>query len=316
MLRPDVPVLLITFNRPDTTARVLAQLKKAGVRRLFVAGDAPREDRPQDEAKVGSVRSLVEAIDWPCEVVTHYQQENQGCSVGPFLAMDWFFAQVTEGIVLEDDCLPHQDFFGYCAEMLQKYRDDPRVMTVCGERSPLRRDLDFRGVSYGFSRFSLTWGWATWRRAWRTFDLQLKTWPLVRSAGWLKGIYREEDVYNGLYDAFENVYTGRHHSVWDYQWTYNGLFHSGLSVIPSRNLISNIGFGAESTHTGDPNSPRANVPVEAILPLVHPHLVHPWNELDHDILYRGIGVERRPWWRKALKRLLPRGVRVQYFHLP
>lgn len=313
----DVPVLLVTFNRPDTLGRVLSVLKEAKVKRLYVAGDAPRVGKPQDETKVRAVRDLIAGIDWPCEVKTNYQTANQGCSVGPFLAMDWFFSQEEAGIVLEDDCLPHADFFPYCQELLQRYKDDPRIMTISGERTPLSPKSEFYDLSYGFSRFSLTWGWASWRRAWKTFDLALKSWPQARQAGWLKGLFRDEDVYNGLYDAFEGVYTGRHDTVWDYQWTYNCLFHSGLSIIPSKNLISNIGFGTDSTHTGDPNSPRANQPTAPILPLVHPELIHPWNDLDVQILRRGVGVAKRPFWRKAFKRIFKRrGSRVQYFNLP
>lgn len=316
MPKTSVPVLLIAFNRPDTLGRVLGALRDAQVSRLFVACDAPRLNKPQDKDKVSAVRRMVEAIDWPCDVKTRYQSENQGCSVGPYMAMDWFFGHVEEGVVLEDDCLPHADFFPYCEQLLNRYRDDPRIMTISGDRTPLSSDTDFHGFSYGFSRFSLTWGWASWSRAWKTFDLALTSWPLVKKAGWLKGLYRDEDVYNGLYDAFEGVYTGRHHTVWDYQWTYNCLFHSGLSIIPSKNLISNIGFGADSTHTGDPTAPRASRPTEPILPLDHPELVHPWNDLDERILHEGIGVAKRPWWRKAFKRVFRRKTaRVQYFNL-
>ena len=301
----EVPVLLITFNRADTLARVLSVLKKVGVSRLYVAQDAPRANKPADEAKTKAVRDLIEAIDWQCEVKTHFQSDNQGCMHGPHRALDWFFSQVEEGIVLEDDCLPHPDFFGYCAELLEKYRLDTRVMAISGDRSPLPPNLDFQGRSYGFSRFSLIWGWASWRRAWKTYDLELKSWPEVRDSGRLKGLFRDEDVYNSLYDTFEGVHSGRHVTTWDYQWTYNCLFHSGLSIIPSKNLISNLGFGTDSTHTADASSPRAEVPTEPLLPLIHPEMVFPWNDLDLALLKDGLGFRKKPLWRKLAKRLLP-----------
>jgi len=232
-------------------------------------------------------------------------------------ALEWFFSLVDEGIILEDDCLPHIDFFTYAAELLDRYRNDTRIMTISGDRSPLGPATQFHGYSYGFSRTPLIWGWATWKRAWKTFEIDLQSWAEVRDAGWLKGIFNNEDCYNSFWDMFNHVHIGRSQHTWDYQWLYNCVMHSGLTIVPSVNLITNIGFDDDSTHTTDPDNQRANYPLEAIeWPLIHPSTIHPWGEIDSQVM-AGAGLRRKSILRKIVKRFLPpKDGRIPYYKIP
>ena len=165
-------VLFVIFRRPEATARVFEAIRRARPSRLFVAADGPRPGR-QDEAELcRQTRAVVERVDWPCQVVTRFQETNQGIKEGVTGAISWFFSQVDEGIILEDDCLPHPDFFPYCAALLKQYRDDERVFHVGGNNfQPKSRVM---AESYYFSRYNHIWGWATWKRAWDRYRAEFE----------------------------------------------------------------------------------------------------------------------------------------------
>ncbi|MGE4565855.1 MAG: glycosyltransferase family 2 protein, partial [Victivallaceae bacterium] len=156
----DVPVLLTVFNRPATSFRVLAAIRAAGVSRLYIAADGPRADRPGEAELCAGLRAqLLAAIDWPCEVKTLFREQNLGCGRAMASAVDWFFSEVEEGIILEDDCLPHPDFFRFAAAALAFYRADERVMCINGTQ--LAAGWSAGQWSCGFSRFAQIWGWAS-----------------------------------------------------------------------------------------------------------------------------------------------------------
>src|SRR5262245_21741029 len=182
------PVLLIIFNRPDTTARVLSAIVKAKPCKLFVFGDGPRAERPDDQEKCAAARAVVERLEeTDCEIVTSYAGTNLGCGRGPAEAINWVFRHTDRAIILEDDCVPHPSFFPFCDEMLERYRDDRRVMHVAGYTFQFEEATT--PYSYSFSCHNLcAGGWATWRRAWRYHDLGLALWPELRSTGWLDRI--------------------------------------------------------------------------------------------------------------------------------
>ena len=273
----QTPVLLLIFNRPDATAQVLAQLRRAGVRRLYVAADGPRPGHPTDAARCAEARALVQAAgrEPGCEVRTLFRAANLGCSTAVAAGIGWFFGHEPEGIILEDDCLPAPGFFPYCAELLARYRHDTRLMHISGnhlggEAGPAPP----AGLpSYYFSQQVHSWGWATWRRAWQHYDLVLRDLPRLAPGGGLRGSFssRLEEWY--FLRKCWNLYHGpRPFTTWDYQWHFARAANSGLAIVPAVNLVTNIGFGhAEATHTRDAADPHAALPTGTLpWPLRHP----------------------------------------------
>lgn len=241
----SVPVLFLIFNRQDTTSRVFEAIRKARPLRLYIASDGPRDNEPGEDLKVRDVRAYVMGmIDWKCEVKTLFREKNLGCKVAVSCAVDWFFENEEEGIILEDDCLPNASFFPFCAQLLEKYRDDERVMMISGDNFQGKE----KGCSYSyyFSKYFHIWGWASWRRAWKHYDVNMRLWPKARANGFLKTMYRPERFFWRW--GFDHTFCGRIDS-WDYQWVFAGWMNKGLAIMPAVNLVSNIGCGPDSTHT-------------------------------------------------------------------
>lgn len=267
----NTPVALIVFNRPDTTERVFAEIAKAKPPKLLLIGDGPRLDRAGEAEKVAATRAIVGRVDWECEVLTNFSEVNLGCKMRPKTGIDWVFEQVEEAIILEDDCLPHPSFFRFCEEALEKYRHDERVFLISGDNFQFGRTRT--EDSYYFSRNNHIWGWASWRRAWKYYDVNLTLWPEVRDGGWLDDVLSDHEQVSYWTDIFQKVADGEIHSAWDYQWTFACWINSALTVLPNVNLISNIGFGQDATHTTG-SSCLENLPTaEMVFPLKHPKMV-------------------------------------------
>ncbi|MHB8727694.1 MAG: glycosyltransferase family protein [Sulfuricaulis sp.] len=264
----NTPVAFIIFNRPDTTERVFAEIAKARPPKLLVIADGTRPDRPAESEKCAAARAVIRQVNWDCEVLTNYSDVNLGLKRRVSSGMSWVFEHVDEAIILEDDCLPHPSFFRYCEEMLSKYRDDRRVMAISGDNFQFGKYQP--PYSYYFSRYNHIWGWATWRRAWRYYDVEMKSWPEMKRTGWLDGLINEAKVARYWSKIFESVYTGEI-NTWDYQWTFACWMQNGLTTLPGVNLISNIGFGAAATHTMDSLSRFSNMAIQHLdFPLRHP----------------------------------------------
>ncbi len=261
------PIAFIIFNRLDLTRRVFAQIVRARPQRLFIIADGPRPSVADERERCNEVRKLVERVDWDCEVSTNYAAENMGCAARVSSGINWVFEQVEEAIFLEDDCLPDPTFFQYCDELLNKYRNDERIMAITGDNFQFGRRRSEH--SYYFSRFAHVWGWATWRRAWQHYDIAMSRWPMIRDEGWLFDILGDRNETEYWTEVFERAYQGKT-GTWDYQWMFACWLQSGLSIHPNVNLISNIGFGNNATHTQG-GSKVAAIPVEAVdFPLTHP----------------------------------------------
>lgn len=263
----EIPLVFIVFNRPETTRRVWERIRAAQPRRLFVIADGPRADRPADQESCTAVRQIVERIDWPCEVSREYSAPNLGAAVRVSSGLDWVFTQADEAIILEDDCLPDPTFFPFCAELLARYRDEPRVAQIAG--------CSFQGeahpgkTSYYFSRYPHGWGWATWRRAWNHYDHSMRAWREECGTEWLAQCIGDPAERRIWEQSFDGTLTGEV-DAWDYRWVLAVWRSGGLSILPYRNLISNIGFGADATHTKG-SSPWAALPVSPMpFPLEHP----------------------------------------------
>jgi hypothetical protein len=287
MQTTNPPILFLIFNRPELTAKVFAWIKLVRPSHLYVAADGPRVGRHEDVAACDEARQIATKIDWPCELHIRFRDKNLGARVAVGDAIDWFFEKEEEGIILEDDCVPDLCFYRYCTELLERYRDDTRVMSISGDRSfaPISRN----GESYSFSRFPLIWGWATWRRAWKKFDVerfhQADHRKVIRSVRDEPNFVRS---WTGIFDAVLR----KEVDSWGYIWTFSVWANSGLTVVPNVNLVTNIGFGPQATHTVDENDHRSNVAAHSIEdPLVHPNLLSTDPDLDNLIIrdVHGIG---------------------------
>ncbi len=259
-------VLFLIFNRPDTTQVVFNEIRKAQPKYLFIAADGPRKDRPGETEMCQKTREIVDQVDWECTVSKLYRNENMGCKNAISSAIDWFFSNVEEGIILEDDCVPDPSFFLFCQELLEKYRDDKRIMMISGNNFQFGRKRT--DSSYYFSRYAHIWGWATWKRSWKLYDKEMKEWPEIRKKGFLKDILFERKIVKYWETIFDSVYNGSI-NTWDYQWVFSCLIQRGLSIIPNENLVSNIGFDKIGTHTTG-NSIFSKLPkVTMKFPLIH-----------------------------------------------
>jgi hypothetical protein len=274
------PVALLIFNRPDPTARVFEAIAMARPSKLLVVADGPRSDRLGEDEKCRQARAIIDNVNWDCEVITNFSSVNLGCKQRVASGIDWIFEQVEEAIILEDDCLPAPSFFRFCDEMLDRYRLNERVGMVSGGNLQFGQ---LRGnASYYFSRYTHIWGWATWRRAWQHYDRDIALWPSFRDEGWLDPMFstqRERDYWR---NSFQLVYDGAL-DTWDCSWTFAAVTFGMLQIVPNVNLISNIGFGPNATHTHVVGE-YANLPLESMqFPLRHPTFVLPNIDADRHI---------------------------------
>ncbi|GAB3237679.1 hemolytic protein HlpA [Hymenobacter seoulensis] len=270
-------VLMLIFNRPDTTRQVFEAVRKAQPARLYIAADGPRTTHPDDQAQCAAARSIVAGIDWPCEVFTLFRTTNLNCGVGPATALDWFFSHEEEGIILEDDCVPAASFFPFCQELLARYRHDTRVMHIGGNNfgREAQQPLSADSLSYYFSHQINSWGWATWRRAWQLFDFNLSGYQQLLEEGKLHKVFSSWAETKYRLSKFESILSlPQPCDVWDYQWHYTIVAHSGLAVVPAVHLVENIGFGNHGTHTMDAQDSYFGIPTTEIkFPLRHPEFV-------------------------------------------
>jgi len=261
----QTPVVFMIFNRPVLTKQVFAEIRRAQPAKLLVVADGPRF--PKEREKCAAARGIIEhGVDWDCSVLVNYSEVNLGCKRRVSSGLDWAFEQCEEAIILEDDCVPHPTFFRYCAELLERYRDDNRIAYIAGENS----FFGYRRYqySYYFSHYSGIWGWATWQRFWKYNDVEIKLWPELKKKGWLDDMFRQKKEALFGQDAWDRM---DEIDSWDYQLLFTQLVQGACSISSNVNLVSNIGFGPDATHTKSPNSIRANMPTEPMqFPLKHP----------------------------------------------
>jgi hypothetical protein len=250
MTASDEPILVIAFNRPDHLTQLVDRLRRTRPGRVYVAIDGPRPDRPADAELVQRTRDAVGAIDWPCEVRTLFQDGNLGCGVGVSTAISWFLGHEERGIILEDDILPRDSFFPFCSELLDRYQDDDRVLAISGCNFVPPEAVSAAGP-YRFSRVPHIWGWATWRRAWGLHDLDISDWRerLPRRGLWAAS-GRSPAAYLYWKAHFDLMARGAV-DTWDYQLVFAGFANGALTATANVNLVDNVGFGVDATHTPD-----------------------------------------------------------------
>ena len=306
MTSPQIhpPVLFLVFNRPEPTQKVFEMIRKASPRRLYIAADGPRQDVSTDLESCEKVRNVVGQVDWPCEVETLFRDKNLGCGRAVSSAIDWFFDKETEGIILEDDCLPAASFFGYCQELLEYFRDEMRVMHISGY-NPLPQQ-DPHSESYYFSRYPGVWGWATWRRAWKSYDFSMQRLSEFCADTENDYGYNLPDERTARIKVFKETQAGKI-DTWDYQWAFALRFNGGLCARPFVSMISNLGLGEEATHTKSAKAFTGNNESREInLPLVHPKLIQPNKAKDIELFEKIISRPSPFLFIKGLLSALPK----------
>jgi len=294
--------------------RVFEEIKKQKPRYLYVFQDGPRESNANDTEKCALVRAIFnESLDWECELKTYFLEENLGCGKGPATAITWFFENVEQGIIFEDDCLPHEDFFSYCAELLDIYKNNNKISFIGG--SSFQNGNQRGDASFYFSAGPRgTCGWATWKRTWEKFDYMLESVDDKLLIRLIKKYFKKSGQILYWQEIYETVKKDRYNeSCWDYQFYCSCWKYGMLAAIPNQNLITNIGYDEEGTHTLGAFHPAANITTMPIIPIklptkivldkkadfyVHKHYIAPYE-------YGWSGFKRLPFrLNKRIKRFL------------
>ncbi len=272
------PILFLIFNRPALTIRVFDEIRKSKPSRLYIAADGPR-DQIQNEDKVCQLaREVSNNVDWDCNVKLLFRKDNLGCKYAVSSAIDWFFQNEEQGIILEDDCLPNQDFFRFCDQMLDFYKTDTRIYHIGG--SNLQMGNKRGDDSYYFSNLTHVWGWASWRRAWKDYDVELKIYKNLNTEKAFNIIFDDAHLSKSWNSIFNKLLENKI-DTWDFQWAITNMFNNGLSIIPNSNLITNIGFGENATHTHNVDDDFSNLlAINMDANILHPILFLPHKEAD------------------------------------
>ncbi|WP_266364917.1 nucleotide-diphospho-sugar transferase [Tellurirhabdus rosea] len=266
----ETPILFLMFNRPNHSEKVFNRIKEIKPKYLFIAIDGPRQSNPTDEEKISQCLKLIERIDWHCEVELLKRSTNLGCGAAVSSAITWFFNHVEFGIILEDDCLPDLSFFNYCKELLERYKHNNSVMHIGGVN--FQNGIQHGKGSYYFTKICHIWGWATWRRAWKNYDFEMQCFPEFKAQSQIQNVISIKKSQTYWLKAFEDTYQKKI-DTWDYQWVYTIWRHSGICILPNVNLVKNIGFDMEATHTKSKSEEYTNVRVDSIQEILHPKFI-------------------------------------------
>ena len=267
------PILIIAWKRPKQTKELIQKIKKINPDNLYIACDGPKNQNTLDDNKVKKTKELLlGSFEEVRQKKYFFSNKNQGCKLGVSNAINWFFENEKEGIILEDDCIPHLDFFSFCQEMLETYRNDERIWSITGHNQ--QNNIQRGSGTYYFSKYPRSWGWATWKRCWVKYDRDITDWPNIKSKGILKNKLKNQREINFWEKILDSIYYYNLPNTWDYQWTLSSFLNSGLTIVPNKNLIKNIGFDEDATHTfmSDSNT-FIEIDLEKnndIFPTIHP----------------------------------------------
>ncbi|KGF46201.1 hypothetical protein [Prevotella melaninogenica] len=274
-----IPILFIIFRRKDVALKSFERIKQVKPAKLYIACDGAREHiKGEVEIVKATQQAILQQIDWECEVKTLFRKKNLGCCMGVYTAINWLFENEDKGIIIEDDCVLQSSFFPFAEELLSKYENDERIGMIGAPNYIDKVDIP---DSYGFSKYKATWGWATWKRAWKNMDLNMnwKNTPYFKSIIKNNG-YNGKDTNYWKYriKAIEHNYV----SAWDWQWFFTLSAHNQLSIYPCVGLISNIGFGEGATHTtSERMQEQYNAEGQLEFPLRHPKYVVPYEDFEY-----------------------------------
>lgn len=295
-------VLLITYKRLDTTKKVFEAIRHAKPPRLYIASNIGKDEVGIQE--VNKVRDFLEKnIDWDCEVFKLYREKHLSAKDSISGAIEWFFQNEEMGIILEDDCLPSQSFFWFCEELLTRYADDMRVWHI-GGCSTLNKDILLNEDSYYFSKYNHIWGWAGWASRWKMYDSNVSLFKEFSKNRYIENVTKNKLLQKFWINNFESVYAKRV-DTWDYQWYFTTWSNGGVSIIPTVNLITNLGFGADATHTSDSNSKLSNMEkIEIDLDLIHPKIMMPNIIYDNYNAQFLFGINYFSFYQNEIKKIL------------
>jgi hypothetical protein len=273
------PVLFMVFNRPDKTAKVFEQIRKAKPSKLYLSCDAPRRDHPEDSEKVEQVKRIISNVDWECDVKSLIHTTNQGCNHAGRQAFQWVFEHEDEMIELEDDTVPTQGFFWFCQEMLDRYRDDDRIGYITANNIG---DIRSGNATYFFSHYGGSWGFATWKRAWKKWDFYMKDFPEVAASKSFRKHFDSWFEYNFWKKAFSEVFEGKG-NTYDYQTVYMIFKHDLYNIYPNDNLVTNIGWDDQASNTYSENSKFANKGSVELIKITHPDKIARDSRIDRKL---------------------------------
>lgn len=277
------PVVFIIFNRFKEAEKVFEQIAIAKPQKLFVISDGPRSSKPGELDQVNKVRALIDRIDWPCEIYKNFADQNLGCRDRIATGLDWVFDQVESAIILEDDCLPDQTFFRFCQEMLEKYKGAFGVSHITGSNIIGKKS---NSESYLFSNYTQIWGWATWSRVWSKYDVGVKFWPSFKKTHQFSRLAGSGNAKRYWIHSVNEVYKGKI-DTWDFQFSMLNWINNQVTVVPNKNLISNIGFGINATHTQIENHDLSKLETtQMIFPLTHPSTMSVDNDYDYELSHK------------------------------
>jgi acetyltransferase-like isoleucine patch superfamily enzyme len=276
----DTPILYLIFNRLDLTETTFPCICKIKPKKLFIAADGPRINNSNDENACNLVREYVlSKIDWDCEVQTLFREKNLGCGKAVSSAITWFFDQIDYGIILEDDCVPNQSFFKFCEELLNKYKFDDKIMHISGN-SFLSTYIGTN--SYYFSKLPFIWGWATWKRAWNKYNFMYHHLSNIERNEIIDKNFENSIIADYWKITFEKHLIENINMTWDYQWFFSIWKNNGLVILPKFNLVTNIGFGRDATHTNIDYNNLSNYTSKRLkFPLNHPNIIENYKKMDH-----------------------------------
>lgn len=297
----NTPIAYVIFNRPRHTRETFEAIRAQRPSHLLIIADGPRVGHPTDTERCRETREIVANIDWPCQVQRNYAELNMGCRARVSSGLDWVFEQVERAIVLEDDCLPNADFFSFCDALLDRYATDERVWVVTGNN--FQRGKKRGDATYYFSKYNHCWGWATWRRAWQHYRVDMPYWPAWKETqDWRKKTPSviERKVWENLLDRVK----ANEIDTWDYQWTACAWYYGGLTATPNVNLVTNIGFGPDATHTVTSDD-EVGIAAYPLGPLTHPRAVRQDHAADRFVFNHNFGGATHPdrWLNRAKWRM-------------
>ena len=296
----NIPILLLIYNRPDLTHRVFSRIKEMKPQKLYIAADGPNESKSERENCLAT-RAVVEKADWNCRVKTLFRDSNLGCRKAVSSAIDWFFSHVQQGIILEDDCLPLKSFFGFCETLLDHYKNDRRIMMISGNNF---QNGQKRGDgTYYFTKYCHIWGWATWKHAWKQYDVHMRSYPIFKASKQIENIFSRKDEQEYWMSRFEQAFDGKI-DTWDYQWVYAVFRNNGLAIMPNQNLVRNIGFDQRGTHTSHGKKHKDKMHTSEMRQIKHPTFILPQRDAELYTLREIYKVKQSQKRKRFLKRII------------